>query len=99
MIMGRQRPPAAPGRCRRRRLLQRATRRALTAQQAFWKLLLRDHIYFNHLTTSFNSIEDAQQQAVKAYHMVLGRWAVQRGGGGGTGQAHAYARPTLAAVL
>ncbi|KAG2497033.1 hypothetical protein HYH03_005036 [Edaphochlamys debaryana] len=56
------------------RLLARATQRALTAQQAFWRLLLRSQIRFSQLTASFANIEAAQERAIKTYRMVLDRY-------------------------
>ncbi|KXZ46983.1 hypothetical protein GPECTOR_39g477 [Gonium pectorale] len=53
------------------RLLGRATERALTSQQAFWKLLLRSRIHFSQLTTAFNNIKAAQKNATQTYRMVL----------------------------
>ncbi|KAG2497028.1 hypothetical protein HYH03_005031 [Edaphochlamys debaryana] len=56
------------------RLLARATQRALTAQQAFWRLLLRSQIRFAQLTAGFANIEAAQERAIKTYRMVLDRY-------------------------
>ncbi|KAG2449443.1 hypothetical protein HYH02_005590 [Chlamydomonas schloesseri] len=56
------------------RLLARATQRALTTQQAFWRLLLHSQVHFRHLTRAFNNIEEAQDNATKTYRMVLDRY-------------------------
>ncbi|GFR50724.1 hypothetical protein Agub_g12981 [Astrephomene gubernaculifera] len=56
------------------RLLARATQRALTTQQAFWRLLLHGQIHFSQLTSAFNNIEAAQKTATQTYRMVLDRY-------------------------
>lgn len=58
-----------------RRLLLRATTRALLAQQAFWRLLRHSTLQFNTLTSAFRNIEAAQEAALKTYRSVLERCA------------------------
>lgn len=55
------------------RLLTRATERVLTSAKAFWRLLLRDRVHFTELTASFLRIEEAQENAIRTYRMVLDR--------------------------
>ncbi|KAG2425298.1 hypothetical protein HXX76_013879 [Chlamydomonas incerta] len=60
---------------RNHRLVARAHKEALLAMRAFWGLLLRSRVDFNHLSRALHRIEVSVKAAERAYRSVLARHA------------------------